>query len=179
MLHASKFVNTKAYQKALDKKNPLKFPILGNSETDAPKLRTPEPNWMRDREQEPRPKPSPVVEESAVEKPKVHGSVNFEKMQQIEELHKQDEDWLAFFMGKTAPQQEITYSSTVTDLVPVSSFAEPAQANASPESWCQPAPAVADLIGKTTLEPPVISEGPSCLEEIFNDMSPAFKVSVE
>lgn len=103
MLHASKFVNTKAYQKAQDRKDPLKFPLLSAKDAEQVQRHT-EPDRVRLRsviiaaEEESREKSAQVeIEKKAA----IHPSVDLQRMQKQEELNKQEEDWMAFFTGKT------------------------------------------------------------------------------
>lgn len=143
----SKFVNTKTSQKGSAKKDTAQFPIFERSKSHNQFEKPPRVELERLAQEQaktvemPKPVLEPPIEqyqepveelvpllqeaESAeleAKEAKIHGSINFQEMQKMEDLNKADEDWLAFFLGKKEP---IVYSeSTELATVPSSSFAE-------------------------------------------------------
>lgn len=135
MLQRSKFVNTKSQQKG--QKPLLQLPILAK---DLPSFKasmelidrdSPEPKSQA--QEEPETNESPQSNDCAVKEeaplafkepaaPRVqHASVNLEEMQRLEELKKQDEDWVAFFMGNASnevvrgPEYHVDSGAFLTD----------------------------------------------------------------
>ena len=107
MLHYSKFVNTKAYEKA-NPKNTSPFPVFTKPVVSSSRVRRPavvpekypeSPEAMPE-EQVPAEAEALDIAEPEL-KPFMHPSVNLEEMQKKEDLSMQEEDWLSFFMGKT------------------------------------------------------------------------------
>ncbi|MBX9688149.1 MAG: hypothetical protein K2X27_15685 [Candidatus Obscuribacterales bacterium] len=120
MLHYSKFVNTKAYQKANSSSNKSHFPALPKSESPV-KLRRMSELQMELGPQECSEAPATAEAEKIKESPKMHASVNLQEMQRMEELNKKDSDWLSFFLGQTTAQND---SGPEPDASCVVSYAE-------------------------------------------------------
>lgn len=123
MLQNSKFVNTKAYNKANQER---KYPALSRINMDTSRSRQYDPaayqaDRNRDREIERSSNSAESVDEiisetnfaesiddnqlqtaQAKQALPRHGSVNLEALKAKEELAMQEEDWLTFFMGKAA-----------------------------------------------------------------------------
>lgn len=130
MLQYSKFVNTKAYDKA-NPKNTSPYPIFKKSTANTSRLRRMEVVAETEQQQqgqsamretmpiqyeaiqyetiqyatpdapEPSAEPAPAAAVEPELKHFIHPSVNLEEMQKKEELSMQEEDWLSFFMGKS------------------------------------------------------------------------------
>ena len=177
----SKFVNTKAYQKANNKKDPLQFPIFGrsNNSTQFQKLRAEaqkpvpkapievEKTELLDSISVISPNEKAAEQEAEVKTHEIHASVNFQEMQRIEDLHKADEDWLAFFLGKT--QATEIFLSTNTE-VAVASFADPFEPGTVP---IIPSPPVATAFEEafvTKQEASSQANSGECLDKIFKDL---------
>lgn len=140
MLQYSKFVNTKAMQKAASRKAPVQLPIFTKSVqiNKAYKNDVEAPDVVTEKQATPPPEKA---------KPVVHPSVNLEEMQRKEELKKKDQDWLEFFLGMTSAD-----SKPASKALPAASFASTDFAPAH-EPLVTPAP-----------------EGPACLDDIFKDL---------
>lgn len=103
MLHYSKFVNTKAQKGLSQRQKNVQLPAFSRTEQET--------RMSQERKQELLAKAAEIAatqaaNQSTQEAPRIHASVNLEEMQRQEELKKQDEDWLSFFMSK-APQEQI------------------------------------------------------------------------
>lgn len=157
-MHHSKFVNTKAYQKANSKKDNLQFPIFGNSNANVSyqRVQRPEPIRVELAKTESVEPPAPVDQ-------KIHGSVNFEELQKIEDLHKVDEDWLGFFLGKKTAEELVI--STSTELMTCTSFAEVDTIQC--EAIIPPAPALPESVNEENEESNLPKES---LDKIFAEM---------
>lgn len=184
MLSYSKFVNTKAYQKASKKPGPL-FPVFTKSASSVSRLRKQEAKLSEPIKDEELPAQRLQDEKPAAH---IHQSVDFAEMQRREDLHKPDEDWLAFFMGESTEVKE-EYVSQSTDLVhvptekplfssvPITTMPPLPTPVASSTPIVTPAPIItpAPPIAETA---PACSQGPTCLEQIFNEMlEPEIEVS--
>ncbi|MBX9572567.1 MAG: hypothetical protein K2X77_26970 [Candidatus Obscuribacterales bacterium] len=164
----SKFVNTKANQRGNAKKEPLQFPIFERSKNHNQFQKPPQAELERLAQDQVKtveiPKPvieqAPPVEAEPAKEARIHGSVNFEQMQRMEDLTKADEDWLAFFMGKTEP---IVYYSQSTELatIPQASFAE--SDVHGPIIPPAPAAPIQELIEES-------EKSENCLNNIFDEM---------
>lgn len=197
MLHASKFVNTKAYQKAQDRRDPLKFPLLSGKDADTLPHHQ-EPDRVRLR--------SVIIaaeEEAKVEmekKANIHPSVDLEKMKKIEDLNKQEEDWMAFFSGKgesvgvqstesaQAPECSNPYDFSFDTSYSAETNLENDIFAIQPTELWAPEPDPLQEIFVETLEMPDIKvpdiilqeicEGPHCLNEIFAELDDKFRTTV-
>jgi hypothetical protein len=199
MLHASKFVNTKAYQKAQDRKDPLKFPLLSGKNID----------FVPGRHEQERVRLRAAIthaEEEAQEreeKKKSQTQVDLAKMQKMEDLNKQEEDWMAFFMGKA----ETSFPISEYDSARQGSFGTEQMIAVSEQEWIEMpvtlnpeilAPAIINnelpaqipliesnqqqFISYESIEialpqvpDEIVIEGPACLDDIFAELDDKFK----
>ncbi len=189
MLHHSKFVNTKSYQKAIPKRGPLHFPSFSRSpkavkpevhepaeevfENDCSIESTAQTFFEEDSSPalaEPLPPETKVDKKPTVEVRKLHASINFDEMQRLEELNKVDGDWASFFLG-TEPIKTVVLSES-TELMPIGSFA------GEPAPYFEPimTPPPVESRQKNEPAPPAVQDGPSCLDEIFNELIAEDKV---
>ncbi len=135
MLHYSKFVNTKAYQKSLSQKSenvPAMPKTIRSSSLLRQDFRDPECIPQSERQQcSDSSYQDPVYNQKAElveEKPAEvkaeshrHASINLDEMQKHEDMKAQEEDWLAFFLGKS-PIKEVILSDE-TAIATLGSFA--------------------------------------------------------
>lgn len=175
----SKFVNTKAGQRGNAKKEPLQFPIFERSKNHNQFQKPPQAELERLTQEQAKTVelPKPIIEKPIAEAPveaapppvaqpeskdaKIHGSIDFQYMQKMEDLTKADEDWLAFFLGKKEP---IVYSeSTEIATIAPASFAESAE---------QAAPIIPPAPAAQIIDEVLHDEGstPDCLNNIFDEM---------
>jgi hypothetical protein len=150
MLQYSKFVNTKAFYRAGQRKSPVELPPLARTsaistttKNELPENSTPEAGSI-----------APEPEKTAPAGTK-YGSLDLKRMRQQEDLKKTDEDWLAFFLGMTEPKKR--RYSTCTALVP-----------ANPATAGQPTSSSGPII--VPPPPPTVNEEPRCLDDIFREM---------
>lgn len=175
----SKFVNTKAHQKA--QKGSMQFPIFGRSNANesnyhkAAKVELGRIDQNKTVEMkkpdlaEPETSPSALAEtREAKEAAKIHASINFEQMQKMEDLNRVDDDWAAFFLGKT---EAVAYSES-TDLVPVTSSFDESTEHMH-DAIVPPPPTAAEYFQTSMnfeLDVPVREKSEECLDNIFGDM---------
>lgn len=176
----SKFVNTKTGQRGAAKKDPLQFPIFERSKNHNQFQKPPQAELERLTQEQAKTveMPKPILEQPLQEdvpeakEVKIHGSINLEKMQEMEDLNKADEDWLAFFLGKKEP---IVYSES-TELATIpSSFAE--SVGHGPIIPPPPAQEIqeSNIFEESSFseEAQIIAEAPkseNCLNNIFDEM---------
>jgi len=105
MLQYSKFVNTKAFQKAGQRRGHVQVPVFSKS---VPFTKLPK-NQDASQSETAQLSPETVCTEATTEQANtaanayvprnIHASVDLDEMQRQEELTKKDQDWLGFFLG--------------------------------------------------------------------------------
>jgi hypothetical protein len=178
MLHYSKFVNTKALQRAATRMAPPCLPAFTGSAANSKFCRNDEKDIIPAAPidnaalaADPVPaRPAPEISDARVfEKKKVtqlpiHPSVNFEELQQKEQLNTSEQEWLSFFLGASAGMESIVGGRQV--LVPAikSPAGEAERTELSKSVLCLP---VSSPDGAA--QPPV-RKSPACLDDIFKEL---------